>query len=159
SHAAATTGPTFAERVLQWVHFGSAAAWIGGLLALVVALRSLAPDARTRAARRFSTAALVSVALLLGSGVLRAINEGTSWHALTSTSYGQTVIVKVALLAVLIGLGALNRFRSVPAAERTGRPLLNVARVELCVAVVVLVAASILQGLVPPESVAASAPK
>ena len=107
-------------------------------------------------AQRFSTVALVSVVVLASSGVLRAIDEVGSWHALTSTTFGQAILVKSGLLVVLIGLGAVNRFRSVPAVEGTARPLMTVGRVELGLAAVVLVATAVLQGQAPPASVAAA---
>ncbi len=140
----------------QWVHFVAAGVWIGGLVTLLIGLAALDAAGRGRVARRFSTVALGAVVVLAASGVLRAIDEVGSWHALTSTTFGQAILVKSGLLLVLIGLGALNRYRSVPAVERDARPLLTVGRVELGLAVVVLVATAVLQGQAPPASVAAA---
>ena len=156
SHAAAATRESWLKMVEQWAHFVAAGVWIGGLVTLLIGLAALAPDGRRRVARRFSTVALVAVVVLASSGVLRAIDEVGSWHALTSTTFGQAILVKSGLLLVLVGLGALNRFRSVPAVEGTARPLMTVGRVELGLAAVVLVATAVLQGQAPPASVAAA---
>jgi hypothetical protein len=63
--------------------------------------------------------------------------------------------VKSSLLVLLVALGALNRYRSVPAATRSARPLQVIGRIELLLLAGVLVAAGILQGLAPATSTAA----
>ena len=63
---------------------------------------------------RFSTVALVSViALGLAGGVLAWVELG-SLRALTSTTYGQLVLVKIAIVLVIAALAAYNRLRLVP---------------------------------------------
>jgi copper transport protein len=156
SHAAAATRDELLKMATQWVHFAAAAIWVGGLVMVLVGLAGLAASERRTVARRFSAIALVSVIVLAASGTLRAIDEVGTWHALTSTSFGQAILVKSALLLVLVGLGAFNRYRSIPAVEQSPRSLLTVGRIEVAVVAVVLVATAILQGLAPPASVAAS---
>ena len=156
SHAGAATRDELLKLGDQWVHFVAAGIWIGGLVTLLVGLGALSPEARGAAARRFSAIALVAVVGLAGSGVLRAIDEVGSWHALTSTSFGRLILVKGGLLLVLVGLGAVNRFRSVPAVSQSARPLARLGRVEIAIVAVVLVATAVLQGLAPPASVAAA---
>jgi hypothetical protein len=56
-----------------------------------------------------------------------------------------------------VGLGAVNRYRSIPRAATSTRPLQRTGRVELALLGVVLLATAIIQGLAPPASVAASA--
>jgi copper transport protein len=64
---------------------------------------------------RFSTAAAVSVVVLLASGVAMTwIQSGGSFSALWSTTYGRLVLTKVLLVAVVLGLAAHNRRRLVP---------------------------------------------
>ncbi len=160
SHAAAAHSQSGLKMVEQWLHFVSAGVWIGGLAVLLIGLIGLAAAERGGVARRYSTLALVSVAVLAASGTLRAIDEVGSWDALVSTGFGRLILVKTGLLAVLVGLGARNRYRSVPEVEGSPRPLLRLGRVELGLAAVVLVATAVLQGLAPPATVAAApAPK
>jgi copper transport protein len=157
SHAAAATRDAWLKSLEQWAHFAAAGTWIGGLVTLLLGLVALDPADRGRAARRFSNIALASVVVLVGSGVVRAIDEVGSWHALTSTTFGQAILVKAGLLALLIALGAWNRFRSVPKAGDAPRGLRRVGVVELGLVALVLVATAVLQGQAPPASVAAAA--
>jgi copper transport protein len=156
SHAAAAHSRSGLKMVEQWLHFASAGVWIGGLAILLLGLIGLSGADRGRAARRYSTVALVSVAVLAVSGTLRAIDEVGSWNALVSTGFGRLILVKAGLLAVLVGLGARNRYRSLPQVQGSPRPLLRLGRAELGLAAVVLVATAVLQGLAPPATVAAA---
>jgi copper transport protein len=142
---------------VQWGHLASFAAWIGGLAALLVAVGSRPSLEKAAAVRRFSQVAAVSLVVVGVTGLVRALDEVAAWAALVATLFGQLVLVKVALLAVLASLGAVNRFRSVPAAERSLASLRRVGRVEVGVAAVVLVASSLLTSLVPPALVQAAA--
>jgi copper transport protein len=104
-------------------HMVASATWFGGLLelAIVMPLVAVVATPAVRAplyaelARRFSLVALVSVIVLVGSGVVRALLAFGSLDELWSTAYGATILIKTALLAVLIVLGAMNRSRFVPA--------------------------------------------
>ena len=88
------------------LHVSAAAFWIGGLVQLGLLLRS--GDAG-HAARRFSAFALPAVIVIAGTGAGRALVELTSVSQLWSTGYGQAILVKTALLAVLLVLGWLSR--------------------------------------------------
>jgi copper transport protein len=144
--------------LLQALHIVVGGLWIGGLVALLLAIPRLDADARARAVVRFSSTALWLVVLLGLSGVGRAINEIDSWHGLFSTSYGQVVIAKSALLLVLIALGAVNRYRNVPRARTDTKSLRAVMSGELILAAAVLALTGILSGVAPARSVAAATP-
>ena len=62
------------------------------------------------AVRRFSTLVLGSVVLLAGTGTIQAIRRLETLDALTGSSYGRLLIVKVAVIAVLLAVAALSRF-------------------------------------------------
>lgn len=151
-HAGASTGLwRWANIADQWAHFVAVGTWIGGLAALLVALRG-APDAgKAAAARRFSTIAGITLGVVAGTGILRAVDEVGTWSALPSTDFGRLVLVKASLLLTLAALGAVNRFWSVPAAPRTLRPLRRGVRVELVAAGAVLTVTGLLTGLAPPS--------
>lgn len=138
------------EVAVQWTHLLAFATWIGGLAALLVAIGSQPSTAKAAAVRRFSQVAAVSLAVVGVSGLLRALDEVAAWAALIGTLFGQIVVVKVGLLLALAALGAWNRFRSVPAAERSLRGLRRTGRLEIGLAGVTLVASAILTSLVPP---------
>ena len=132
--------PRVLAALVDVVHVASAAVWIGGLLALVYALPRATAEgpARAAAVRRFSASAFVAVAVLALSGLGRALTEFSAVHQIWSTSYGQTVIVKSALFALLLPLGWVNRTFLIAAFGRLRRSAL--AEVALLAGVVVAVA-------------------
>jgi copper transport protein len=153
----AAVGGTFDLQVAaQWVHVTAVSVWIGGLAALLLATRGEADQARGRAVRRFSTAAGIALAAVVATGVVRAFNQVGSLDGLFSTAYGRLVILKVLLLGGLAALGAVNRYRNVPRAERTLSGLRRVSRLELAVATAVLAATALLATISPPSSVHAA---
>ncbi|MFF3643010.1 copper resistance CopC/CopD family protein [Streptomyces sp. NPDC002564] len=90
------------------LHLLAVATWLGGLASLLVALfRTSAVEAR--AVRRFSTAAFTSVVVLAATGTYQAWRQVGSWSALTGTTYGQLLLVKIGLVAVLVGVASLSR--------------------------------------------------
>jgi uncharacterized membrane protein len=142
--------------VAQWVHFAAAGVWLGGLAALLLGIRGEPTETKSAAVRRFSAVALFALVAVVGTGVVRSINEVGSWGALFSTGYGRLVLVKVALIAALIGLGAVNRYRNVPRTGSSLGGLRRVSRTELVLAVGALGAAAGLATLVPPAQVPAA---
>jgi len=156
SHVAAAHTLRWGRMAVQLVHFAGAAVWVGGLAALLVGLPGLASQSRAQAARRFSSVALAMVVVIAATGVQRAFDEVGTLHRLLATTFGRWVLLKSGVLLALVVLGALNRYRSVPAVARTLRPLRSVARAELGLVAVVLVATGFIQGLAPPASVASA---
>ncbi|MFE9092664.1 copper resistance CopC/CopD family protein [Streptomyces sp. NPDC007264] len=90
------------------LHLLAVAAWLGGLAALLVSLYR-APSIERAAVRRFSRVAFASVVTLVSTGVYQAWRQLGSWSALTGTTYGQLLIAKVGLVAVLVGLAWVSR--------------------------------------------------
>lgn len=144
--------------LVDWLHLAGMAAWTGGLLPLSLLLGwQRGPsgadlgETAARAARRFSRMALISVAVIGASGLVSALVQIQTLEALTATRYGQAVLLKSALFAALIGLGALNQFRLLPRlpAPRSALRLLQNVRVEYALALGVLLAAGGLMSLPP----------
>ncbi|MFF5701619.1 copper resistance CopC/CopD family protein [Streptomyces sp. NPDC012794] len=90
------------------LHLLAMATWLGGLTALLIALHKV-PDIERDAVQRFSRVAFVSVLVLAVTGVYQSWRQVGSWSALTGTSYGRLLLIKVALVAVLIGVAYLSR--------------------------------------------------
>jgi putative copper resistance protein D len=107
-------------------HLLAAGAWLGGLLALghVLLLVRQFPSADHNAQAlaalvRFSVMGYAAVAILIGSGLVNAWLQVGSLGRLATTPYGQLLLVKLCLLAGMLALAAHNRFRLVPALQRS----------------------------------------
>ncbi|MFE6918042.1 copper resistance CopC/CopD family protein [Streptomyces rubiginosohelvolus] len=90
------------------LHLLAVAAWLGGLASLLVALYRT-PDIGSAAVRRFSTVAFGSVVVLAATGIYQSWRQVGSWSALTGTRYGQLLILKVGLIAVLLAVAWFSR--------------------------------------------------
>ncbi|MGW5867428.1 copper resistance CopC/CopD family protein [Streptomyces sp. NPDC055239] len=101
------------------VHLLAVATWLGGLAALVVALY-FAPSVDGDAVRRFSRVAFCSVIALAATGLYQSWRQVGSWSALTGTRYGQLLLLKVGLVAVLVGIAWISRRWTARIAEQAG---------------------------------------
>jgi copper transport protein len=140
------------------VHVVAAAVWLGGLLALVLVVRALPAGGAPPLVRRFSGLALGAVALVAVSGTVSAVVQVDSIDGLTSTGYGQLLLVKVAGFLVLVALGFVNRAVIVPKVEHALTSLLRSTRAELGVAALVLAVTAVLINQPPARSQAPSGP-
>lgn len=92
------------------VHLSAMSVWLGGLVQLAACALSLAPEEQARAAAaRFSRAALVSVLLLVVSGTYQAWRQAGILDSLTATWYGQLLLVKVGLVALVVFVAFFSR--------------------------------------------------
>lgn len=161
-HASAGTAPAL-EIGLQWFHFMAASVWMGGLLLAFLAVRA-SRDAEPSVAeiRRYSSLAGYAVAVVLVTGVLRATEEvggfSTLLHLFT-TSYLTTLDIKVSVVLLLIGLGAINRYRSIPRMGASTGLLRRVMAIELVGALGVFGLTGTLTGLSPRPPVTPPAPE
>jgi putative copper export protein len=96
------------------MHLLAGAIWLGGLIWLVIVSRDPNADFQTEA-RRVSSAALISVILVGLSGTIQARFFLTSPFDLWQSDYGRLVTAKIIGLLLLVGYGAYNRYRLVPA--------------------------------------------
>ncbi|MGA5517010.1 copper resistance protein CopC [Streptomyces pseudogriseolus] len=93
------------------VHLLAVAAWLGGLTTLLVALYRgpVETPVGRDAVRRFSRLAFGSVVTLAVTGVYQSWRQLGSWSAFTDTRYGQLLLVKIALVAVMVAVAYLSR--------------------------------------------------
>jgi copper transport protein len=162
---AAQTSPRGLSVAVDWLHVASGSLWIGGLVGLVLLFATLAPARRVAGLAvvvpRFSNVALVSVAVLLGSGVWAAVLKLPILSALWTTSYGQTIIVKACLLALAMGIASINFAVSRPrlvasrARPEVGPPAATLLGIltstEVLVVAGAIAAAAVLTSLAPPS--------
>ncbi|MFE2836227.1 copper resistance CopC/CopD family protein [Streptomyces mirabilis] len=93
------------------LHLLAVAVWLGGLSALLVALFRAPAETQIDAAavRRFSRLAFGSVTVLAATGIYQSWRQVGSWSALTGTWYGQLLLIKIGLVAVLVGIAWISR--------------------------------------------------
>jgi putative copper export protein/methionine-rich copper-binding protein CopC len=106
--------------VVDWGHMYSAAIWIGGLAGLAVLGASLRVPAARRgrfwpvALRRFSVVATVCVGVMILSGLWMAWLHVGAPRLLVHTLYGETLLLKLVLVLVLLGVAAANQLWLLP---------------------------------------------
>jgi putative copper resistance protein D len=137
-HAGSTLGelaiPHLAADIL---HLVAAAVWIGGLVSLVLLFAVTRRD-RTEASlsfardvtRAFSSMGIAVVVVVFATGIVNTWILVGSWHALIVTGYGQLLMLKTALFAVMLLFAAANRFWLTPrlASPSGGEPRLDALR-------------------------------
>jgi len=150
-HAAASPLPPVSA-VADIVHLASMAVWLGGLVVLVgFVLREGWADRRVLGVVLpvWSRWAAVAVCWLVLGGVVQAVIEIGGVGALFDTRYGQLILVKAGLLAVVLSVAFFSRrllMRRSP--SRLGR----LVAAELGLAAIVLVASSMLVQTTPGRS-------
>lgn len=138
--------------VLLALHLGGVAFWLGALLPLrqMCGAAGDADSAMVLAdvADRFGRIAQHVVAVLVVVGIAYAAILLGSVTALLTTGYGAALLVKILLVAGLLGLAARNRFQIVPALQEgdlaAAMRLRRTIDHEILVALAILVMSSLL---------------
>ena len=125
------------------VHVSAMSVWLGGLMMLVVPLMRSPPAEVAPAVQRFSTVALVCVALLVATGSYQAWRQVRAWGALTHTTYGQELLIKVGLVALVLVVAWFSR-AWVTRSARAPEPPQTVRRLRLSVTTEAAIAAVVL---------------
>lgn len=170
-HGAMDEGATgWVHLVADILHLLAAGAWIGALLGLTL-LVTRAPSRvgathlrlTHRALHGFGLVGTIVVGTIVVTGLVNGwllVGAGNLLN-LPSTRYGQLLLAKLALFGAMLGLASLNRFRLMPAFERSiaaadHRGALGTLRrslaVEAACAVAILALVSWLGTLEPPIS-------
>ena len=116
AHAGAEPVGQATAIAFDFAHGLSAAIWVGGLFTLLVALaplvRNLTPSGQrvvlSLAIPRFSLIALIAWSVLAITGLYASWLQVGNLAALTTTPYGQTLVLKLVLIVPLLLLGAFN---------------------------------------------------
>ena len=153
SHAAAQLNGRAPLMLADLLHMAAAAAWIGGIPYLLLALgRASDGAAQARIGRRFSLIALGAVAVLIAAGLGMAVPYIGSLDAIYGTAYGVMVATKVLLLLGLLFLGGMNYLLVERLRRAPGTPVLRLKRfaeVEIGLGFTVLFAAASLTSQPP----------
>jgi putative copper resistance protein D len=143
------------------VHLLGAALWLGSLPPLFLLLARAGRGGAwlalaATAARRFSPVGIVAVVLLAVTGFINGEMMVGSVQALTSTTYGRLVVAKLLLLAAMLVVAAVNRFRLTPRIEQAAtaaaaaRALWRNVAAEIVLGAAILAVVGVLGGSQPP---------
>ncbi|ART79663.1 copper resistance CopC/CopD family protein [Oceanisphaera avium] len=145
--------PQWLSRPAVWLHTVAVMAWMGALLPLLYGLQAPAgapygvgdihnPHANNGPLVIFSRYIPLAILALLLSGAVLAYLPLTAWSSFINSRYGQILLAKLMLVALLLLLGAYNRYRLTAAVlrqEATARlRLKRVIYAELVLMVLVL---------------------
>jgi putative copper resistance protein D len=120
-HGGATEGGGGALHLLaDIVHVLTAAIWVGALAAFALLVRTADRSTLLLALHRFSAIGVPLVALLAVSGLVNGWFLVGPHHldGLLTTPYGRLLLLKLALVAGMLGLAAANRWRHTPELAR-----------------------------------------
>ncbi|MBP0592431.1 CopD family protein [Paraburkholderia sp. LEh10] len=157
---AADAGVASAAIGIQTLHVLTTAVWAGlvlaaGLSVLPALGASVARGVLIRTATQLSNVSLVAVAFVLLSGVFNAVRgSGNSWAAFENSTWGHVLTLKLALVALALMLGGLNRFAALPRLRRTASTMdahtfANVLYLEALAMLGIFAAAAVLSHSVP----------
>jgi uncharacterized membrane protein len=158
SHAAAEG--RFLPFLADWVHVAAATLWTGGLLGLLFVFFSGSLDTipaerraelREQTVRRFSRVATTAVLVLAATGLYAILLYVPNPAALVSTPYGRSLLTKLGLLALLLGLGGTNYLL------RGRGPFGRLVGAEVVLALAIFVATGFLTSLPPATAVSREA--
>ena len=155
SHAASRMEDRFALVSITTVHYLATAAWIGGVISLLIVMKNVDDlEILAPVSGRFSRLAQVSVSILLLAGLSLSFWFVGSWSALYGTSYGIMVVTKAIFLGCLLLLGAANYFLVRTIGKRasdagTKISLVRFAEVEIGIGLTVILAAASLTSQPP----------
>ena len=138
------------------IHVLGAGAWLGAMAALAVALvlarRSGQGRIGSALVAAFTPLALVGSGLVVVSGLFSTWVHLTALSDLWASRWGRVLLLKLALLAAMMALGAWNWRRAGPALRASGDvgPMLRSVRAELAVGALLVLATAVLIGTAQP---------
>jgi len=151
-HQGVEPNSTFLTELADFMHLVAATLWVGGLVALAFCVWPLAPELRRSAFLGFSRIATALVGVLVLAGAYLSIARLPAVADLWETSYGQTLLVKLAIVCLALAWGAAHHFLVRPRLERGDSPsgLRRSLLGESTVAIAVLLLAAVLVNAQPP---------
>ncbi len=151
----ATAAPVVVFAPALVLHLLGAMFWLGALVPLALALRHDPPATARAVFEQFSERALLVVPTLLALGLLLAMRQLPDGGALLASPWGRLLLFKLALLAGLLAVAAINRLRLVPAlsaGDPGARPALSrLLALDLALAIGLLAVTAALGAAPPPR--------
>jgi len=158
---AATAPPRFLTTPAVFLHVLSVIVWIGALIPLAD-LIGRRDGAAARTLRGFSSAISAVVLILVITGLFLAAVQLNHVSALWTTQYGLVLLTKLGLVALLLLLAAVNRYRltdgAIAGEALSLRHLKRSIFAEMAIAVAILAVLGLWRFTPPPRAILESAP-
>lgn len=163
-------GPASVQLLVECAHLWAISLWLGivGIATFAILADPVGTSAEERAdtvewVEALSSVATGALVVVVGTGLFNAWRGTESLANLVGSPYGNTLFVKVGLVAVAVALGAFNRFRAMPlliAALRAppalpARPqerFVRILRIEAFILFAALIAAAFLSSSPLPSA-------
>jgi putative copper export protein len=115
-----------ADTVVRSLHLIGAAVWAGGMVMLALAVgaarNTVAEPQRIELfralGRRFLLAGGIAMLVLIATGTDMAADRLDAWSDLTDTDYGERLLAKLGVVAIVIGLTLFHSLMQGPALSR-----------------------------------------
>ncbi|MEV5768871.1 copper resistance protein CopC [Micromonospora sp. NPDC052213] len=151
-HPAASPAPAVSV-VVDAVHLGSMAVWLGGLVMLAAFLLRRADERELGAILPiWSRWATLAVSALLLAGTVQALIEVATPGALVDTTYGRLLLGKIGLFALVIAVAAYSRQLVRRTAAGRPAPMRRAVWAELAITAVVLGLTAVLVQTTPART-------
>ena len=160
-HAAAGVHYRVLHLLADALHLLIGSIWPMGLIPMACFLwridrrnQILPADQDIEVLQKFSRISLIAVLILVATGFINGWLMVGSWEALATTTYGRLLLGKAFVVAIMICLGALNRFYFLPRihdAPILFRALRRTIVAESCLALLVLFIVGTLGMTSPPS--------
>ncbi len=162
SHAAALHGPP--ALVVDLMHFAGATLWGGAVFYMSLSpawRRDPADELLVKTMARISGLGLFCVLLLTATGIYASLLHLEQPAQLVSTTYGLALTAKLALVSIILGIAALNRWWFLPALQQgnpqgSPRRFGQVLRLEAALLIAVFAATGLLTTRAPPHTLTSS---
>lgn len=165
SHNAAVNDLPYLAFAADLVHLFGAAIWVGGLFQMILTLpawihafeASERPRALATVIARFSIIGFLMVNVLVATGIYSLVVQVGSLEAFFETLYGQSLMLKIVIIGVVMAIAAFNLIVVRPSlAEATAQRALSLTRqfglataLEAIGAIAILVVVGVMTSIAP----------
>ncbi len=153
SHAAGSTHEIMAV-FMDFLHLLAASIWLGTLFSLIFLLPRGQRMVYWHSIHRFSFWAMMSVGIILLTGIYGSIEYVSTFQSLLYTNYGQVLIGKILLFLIMLALGIFHYCKG---RKRGNKNITRTVGFEFGVGLLVIILAAILTNLPTAISSPASA--
>ena len=135
-------------KLLLIIHLFCVAFWLGALFPFRWICLQADTTNLSGLARRFGVIATIYVGLLISAGLTYAYALLEDFSLIFTSNYGNTLLIKIGLVGLLLTLAAFNKFRLVPALEgnltQGVKKFKSSVQIEILLAILILFTSSLL---------------